>query len=74
MSLFVNVLVHPRSAQAQNDLTALAVAAGTIQSIPLNRPHETERVKELGNFIMELVRLGNCAIWKAKKSASARGG
>lgn len=69
MALFVNILVHPLHASSNEDLNALVAALSNIQNMPLRglTEGETERLQELHNFIMELVRLGNCAVWKAKK-------
>lgn len=69
MSLFVNVLIHPLSSRASSDLAELVTAIGVIQSIPLAdlSTNDIGKLQELNNFIMELVRLGNCAIWKAKR-------
>lgn len=69
MSLFVNILVHPLHASSDEDLKALGAALRNIQNMPIRdlTRGETERLQELHNFIMELVRLGNCAVWKAKK-------
>ena len=69
MALFVDVLIHPLEARAQPDLEALVAAVGVIQSLPLCRLTTCEMVyvPKLCDFVMELVRLGSCAIWKAKK-------
>ncbi|EEY20274.1 C6 zinc finger domain-containing protein [Verticillium alfalfae VaMs.102] len=73
MAIFVNVLIHPLSPGPQNDLKILIEAIETIQSIPLRRLSydETIYLQELSDFIMELFRLGNSAIWKAKKSGES---
>jgi len=69
MSLFVNVLVHPLHRSSDEDLRALGAALSNIRSMPLRglTKEETDRLQGLHNFFMELVRLGNCAVWKAKK-------
>ncbi|KAL1874776.1 hypothetical protein VTK73DRAFT_195 [Phialemonium thermophilum] len=73
MSLFVNVVVHPLGSQAQADLEALVAGTGAIQTIPLRNlsGDETEQIRDVNNFILELVRLGNCALWEAKKNSLA---
>lgn len=72
MSLFTNILTHPNT-RAQSDLEILVAATGIIQSIPLNMlsNEQTEHIKDLNDFIMELVRLGNCAVWMAKRKQGA---
>jgi hypothetical protein len=69
MSLFTNILIHPLGEQASSDLDVLASAVGIIRSIPLDNlsAFEVEHVESLSDFVIELIRLGNCAIWKAKK-------
>lgn len=71
MSLFMNILIHPSDTRAQSDLEALVSAVGTFQSVPLGCLSTVEigHVRELCSFIMELVMLGNSAIWKAKGEA-----
>ncbi|CRK17374.1 hypothetical protein BN1723_002931 [Verticillium longisporum] len=73
MAIFVNVLIHPLSPGPQNDLKILIEAIETIQSVPLRRLSydETIYLQELSDFIMELFRLGNSAIWKAKKAGES---
>jgi hypothetical protein len=72
MTLFVDILIHPHEVRAQPDLEALVAAVGVIQSLPLRglTTYETEYISKLCDFVMELVRLGSCAIWKAKKEAN----
>ncbi|TQV93739.1 fungal specific transcription factor [Cordyceps javanica] len=68
MALFVNVLVHPLGDSSQGDLETLIQAVGTFQTIPIDSlsGNEIQQIQALCEFIMELVRLGSCAIWKAK--------
>ncbi|CAH0028094.1 unnamed protein product [Clonostachys rhizophaga] len=70
MSLFIDVLIHPNSDHAQGDMAALAAAMNMIQTIPADKisPTEAEHVQEIADFIMDTVRLGGRAIWKAKRN------
>ncbi|PKS12559.1 hypothetical protein jhhlp_000767 [Lomentospora prolificans] len=69
MSLFVNILVHPLSAQAQKDLEILASAVSISQNISTASMtgDDMEYLQEMNNFVMELVQLANCAMWKARR-------
>ncbi|EGX96052.1 hypothetical protein CCM_00707 [Cordyceps militaris CM01] len=68
MALFINVMVHPDGDSSQTDLETLIQAVGTFQSIPLESlsSTETQEIQMLNEYIMELVRLASCAIWKDK--------
>ncbi|CAG9939882.1 unnamed protein product [Clonostachys rosea f. rosea IK726] len=70
MSLFIDVLIHPNSDHAQSDMAALTTAINMIQTIPADKisPTEAEHVQEIADFIMDTVRLGGRAIWKAKRN------
>ncbi|VUC26695.1 unnamed protein product [Clonostachys rosea] len=74
MSLFVDILIHPSSDHAQDDIAALTTAMSTIQNIPADKisPTEAEHIQEIADFIMETVRLGSRAIWKAKRNKPPR--
>lgn len=74
MSLFVNVLVHPLDPRAHQDLEIITSAVGAFQRMPLHwlSEDETRRLEQVIDFAMELVRLGQCAIWEARKT-SGRG-
>ncbi|KAM5372492.1 hypothetical protein ACJZ2D_007530 [Fusarium nematophilum] len=69
MSLFMNILIHPVDTQAKNDLEILASAVSIFQNVAVRTltNDEIEHIQELNNFVTELVRLGNCAIWKARR-------
>lgn len=69
MTLFVNILIHPLYERAFSDLDLLASTFRFLQNTPFLTltPHETNLLQRLNNFMMELVRLGKCAVWKAKK-------
>ncbi|KAK7217228.1 hypothetical protein V2G26_005231 [Clonostachys chloroleuca] len=70
MSLFIDVLIHPNSDHAQSDVAALTTAMNMIQTIPADKisPNEAEHVQEIADFILDTVRLGGKAIWKAKRN------
>lgn len=69
MSLFMNILIHPVDPRVRVDLGILASTISTfhgafVQSLTSD---EIEHIQEVGNFVAELVRLGECVIWQAKK-------
>ncbi|KAH8672243.1 hypothetical protein BGZ61DRAFT_508882 [Ilyonectria robusta] len=69
MPLFVNILIHPLGSPADNDLQILASASNLTRKIPTDRlsGEEIGQIQEIGEFVMELVRLCHSAAWKAKK-------
>ncbi|KPM45909.1 hypothetical protein AK830_g697 [Neonectria ditissima] len=69
MPLFVNILIHPLGSPADSDLQILASASNLTRKIPTERlsGEEIEQIQEIGEFVMELVRLCHSAAWKAKK-------
>lgn len=69
MSFFVNILIHPLDEATDSDLGLLVMAAGIVRDTPLRglSVEGVEHVEGLNDFIMELARLANCAIWKAKR-------
>ncbi|KAF4996933.1 hypothetical protein FDECE_12256 [Fusarium decemcellulare] len=72
MSLFMNIVLHPLDSQAKVDLEILASSVSIFQnfSVEALTDYEIECIQEMNNFVVELVRLGNCAIWKARREAS----
>ncbi|KAH8656320.1 hypothetical protein BGZ61DRAFT_500281 [Ilyonectria robusta] len=68
MMLFLHVLAEPLAPQAKADLELLSSAADLIRSMPIQRltPHEIGHIRLVNDFITELTRLGNCAIFKAE--------
>lgn len=75
MTLFFNVLLHPLDTQAKLDLGLLSSAADLIRSMPIRRltRYEIGHLKMVDDFIAELIRLGNCAISKAKREEEREG-
>jgi hypothetical protein len=69
MALFMNLLLHPSDPRARNDLDLLAGCATLFQDMPMAdlTNNDIDCIQELNRFIFELVRLGNSAIWKAKR-------
>jgi hypothetical protein len=66
MSLFINILVHPKSEQAATDLEWLALAFKTVSK--LSTRHSGDEVKhsqQAKGFVGELWKLANAAISKA---------
>ncbi|KAI6781573.1 C6 zinc finger domain-containing protein [Emericellopsis cladophorae] len=74
MSLFVNILIHPLGERADSDLEHLTMAVGVIRSIPLGNlsADDIDYAQTMCDFMVELIRLGNCAIWKTKKDGRSR--
>jgi hypothetical protein len=75
MSLFTNLLLHPLSAQARQDLDILGTAIAIIQSMPVHvlTRDDIRHMQDLVEFVKELVRLGGCAIAKAKEAGNLTG-
>lgn len=71
MALFVDILVHPLGDSAQADLDTMKQSVGVFQNIPANSLFnvESQQMQTLNGFIMELVRLASCAIWKARQTS-----
>lgn len=69
MALFMNLPLHPSDPRARNDLDLLASCATFFQDIAMEdlTNDDMDCIQELNRFISELVRLGNSAIWKAKR-------
>ena len=69
MPLFINILIHPLGNPADNDLQILGSAGKIARKIPAERlgVEEIEQIQEIGEFIMELIRLCHSAAWKVKK-------
>ncbi len=68
LPLFIDIIVHPVGTQAQINLELLVSAASILRSIPSRAltPYELEHAQETNEFMMELVRLGSCAIELSK--------
>lgn len=75
VSLFVNILIHPMQPEAQPDLEIMASTVSTLQniSLPAITDEEVDFLQETSEFVAELVRLGNAAIWKARKEGKSEG-
>ncbi|KAB5549446.1 hypothetical protein GE09DRAFT_1204368 [Coniochaeta sp. 2T2.1] len=75
MTLFFSVLLNPLDTQAKLDLQLLSSAADLIRNMPIRRltESEIEHLKMVDDFVAELIRLGNCAISKAKGEREREG-
>ncbi|KAH7115347.1 hypothetical protein B0J13DRAFT_572360 [Dactylonectria estremocensis] len=75
MILFFNVLLNPLDTQAELDLELLSSAADLIRRMPIRRltRYEIEHFKMVDDFVAELIRLGNCAISKARGEKEREG-
>lgn len=71
MALFMNVIIHPFDSRGPPDLVILTTFVSAIQGIDLNEANDedVENIQQLCEFMAEVVRLGNGAIWKAKIEA-----
>ncbi|KAI7764232.1 hypothetical protein LZL87_012641 [Fusarium oxysporum] len=69
MALFMNILIHPLDQRARNDLDILAGCTTLFQDMTVEEltNDDMDCIHELNRFVSELVRLGNSAIWKAKR-------
>lgn len=67
LSLFVNILLHPLEAPAENDRDCLALALRiTDNMLPEhNRDCDKNHIQQTSDFIAELLELANCAILRA---------
>ncbi|KLO81481.1 uncharacterized protein LW93_8191 [Fusarium fujikuroi] len=76
MALFINLLLHPSDQRARNDIDLLASCATLFQDIAMEglTNDDMDCIQELNRFISELVRLGNSAIWKAKRQSKSTTG
>jgi hypothetical protein len=69
MPLFLNIIIHPVGNPADSDLRILSSIGDITRGIPVEGlgAQEIEHVQEIGEFVMQLVRLSHSAAWKAKK-------
>ncbi|KAF5662031.1 C6 zinc finger domain-containing protein [Fusarium circinatum] len=76
MALFLNLLLHPSDPRARNDLDLLAGCATLFQDMAMEdlTKDDMDCIQELNRFVSELVRLGNSAIWKAKREWKSTAG
>jgi hypothetical protein len=67
LAIFCNILLHPLSPQAKDDLELLRTAPQSIKEIHIQKPtvNEILHMKSIEDFVAELVRLGSHAIMKA---------
>lgn len=68
MTLFLHILAEPLAPLAKSDLELLSSARDLVNNMPIRRltPYEIGHKQLVKDFITELVRLGNCAISKAR--------
>ena len=69
VTIFLHVLAEPSRPQAESDVELLRSARGLLNSVPIRKPTplEISHIQFLNGFIKELIRLGTCAISKAKR-------
>lgn len=68
ITIFCNLLLYPLNDKAQRDLELLKEAPELIRGIRIRRMtlNEVIHMKMIEDFVAELVRLGSCAIQKAR--------
>ena len=74
MTIFCSILLNPLDPQAEEDLRLLESAPDLIKGIRIRRPTQTEllHLKTVDEFMGELMRLGDCAIRRAKEEKRDR--
>ncbi|UPK91776.1 hypothetical protein LCI18_002711 [Fusarium solani-melongenae] len=74
ITLFLNILMNPLDGQAQKDLELLASAAGIFRLLPARNytPQRLDQVQILESFVVELTRLGRCAVYKKEAELGCR--
>lgn len=74
ITLFLNILMNPLDGQAQKDLELLASAADIFRLIPARQytPQRLDQVQILESFVIELARLGRCAVYKKEAELGGR--
>ncbi|KAH7632541.1 hypothetical protein B0T09DRAFT_75845 [Sordaria sp. MPI-SDFR-AT-0083] len=74
MTIFCSILLNPLDPQAEDDLRLLESAPDLIKGIRIRRPTQTEllHLKTVDEFMGELMRLGGCAIRRAKEEKRER--
>lgn len=66
VNIFCNLLLNPLDPAANDDLALLKSAPELIRRMRVQQlPHDILHIKQVDNFVAELVRLGNFAIRKA---------
>lgn len=61
--------MYPLDPQAKLDIELLAGAADLVRSMPVRRmtAHEISHIKLVNDFILEMIKLANCAVSKAMR-------
>ncbi|EAA29292.2 hypothetical protein GE21DRAFT_6931 [Neurospora crassa] len=74
MTIFCSILLNPLDPQAEDDLRLLETAPDLIKGIRIRRLTHTEllHLKTVDEFMGELMRLGGCAIRRAKEEERER--
>lgn len=74
MTLFFNILLHPLDPQSKADVELLDSASNLIRDMTIRRltHYEVVHIKLMNDFVMELIRLGKCAIEKATREREQR--
>ena len=69
LTIFYNILLNPLDPQAAQDLELLNRAPDLIRGMPVRQPNINAlfHINLVDEFITELIRLGKCAIGKAKQ-------
>ncbi|KAI8723036.1 Zn(2)-C6 fungal-type domain-containing protein [Fusarium sp. LHS14.1] len=74
ITLFLNILMNPLDSQAHKDLELLASAADIFRLMPARQytPQRLDQVQMLERFVIELARLGRCAVYKKEAELGCR--
>lgn len=69
LTIFYNILLNPLDPQAAQDLELLNRAPDLIKGMPIRQPNINAlfHINHVNEFTTELIRLGKCAISKAKQ-------
>lgn len=70
LTIFCNILLHPLSSNARDDLELLQAAPQFIKNIRIPRltANEITHMKMIEDFVAELIRLGSHAVLKAQET------
>lgn len=74
LTIFCNILLNPLSPQVHDDLELLSAAPQLIKNIRTRRltVSEVMHMKEIEDFISDLLSLGACAVQKAHQERQSQ--
>ncbi len=73
MCVFYNILLHPRADDAQADIDLLNLVGETLRRLPSHplSPGFMNHSQAVGDFLLQLVEFGKCALSKAETEGQA---